>query len=182
MQAIQHEFSGELESHKTAIKTIICEAVILSNTLEGTTRERAAKVLQSLSLHNNPLLSSIRLSDIRNRAVFEVYKQCGLTVNTYFNRYSSPPGTEGQNSVYLDIAHGGACASAVQTVELSNVLVYMQILKRFFVVYDCIVHGGEHTPTNLNWLGAMWAHHIQTTSLGDLVWQLFLDVWYCEHS
>jgi hypothetical protein len=180
LQAIQHEFSRELESHKTTIKTIICTAVELSNTLEGTSRERAVKVLHHLFGCQEPLLTSIRLSDIRNRAVFEVYKQCGLTVNTYFNRYSSPPGTEEQNSAYLAIAHGNACASAVQTVILSQLLLHMQILKRFFVVYDCIVHNGEHSPTNLNWIGAMWAHHIETNSLDDLVWHLFLDVWLYE--
>ena len=180
LQAIQHEFSRELESHKTTIKTIVCAAVELSDKVEGTPRERSVKVLQHLFGSREPLLRSIRLSDIRNRAVFEVYKHCGLSVNTYFNRYSSPPGTEEQNRAYLAIAHGNARASAVQTVELSQLLLHMQILKRFFVVYDCIVHNEKHTPKNLNWIGAMWAHHIETHSLDDLVWELFLDVWSYE--
>lgn len=182
LSAIQQEFSRELESQKTTIKTIICAAVELSDKVEGTPRERAVKILRHLYGCKKPLLASIRLSDIRNRAVFEVYRQCGLTVNTYFNRYSSPPGTEEQNRAYLAIAHGGACASAVQTVELSQLLTYMQILKRFFVVYDCIVHGKEHAPTNLNWIGAMWAQHIEFNSLDDLVWHLFLDIWLYETS
>lgn len=180
LQATQQEFVRELDSFKTNVKTIICHAVELSSTLEGTPRARAAHVLQSLGMCSGSILRTVRLADIRNKVVFEVYKQCGLTVDTYFERYSSPPGQPEQNAAYLHIAHGNACASAVHTVELSNLVVYMQVLKRFFVVYDCVVHETDAAPTTLNWLGAMWAHHIESESLGDLIWQLFLDVWTCE--
>lgn len=180
LQATQQEFVRELDSFNSTVKTLICHAVELSSELKGTARTRAAQVLKSLNMCAGGLLQSIRLADIRNKVVFEVYKQCGLTVDTYFERYSSPPGQPEQNEAYLHIAHGNACASAMQTVELSNLVVFMQVLKRFFVVYDCVVHNKNTEPTNMNWVGAMWAHHIECVSLGDLIWQLFLDIWECE--
>ena len=94
---------------------------------------------------NHGLLHRIRLADIRNRAVFEVYKQCGITVDTYFERYSSPNGSESQNEMYSRIAHGSAQATATETLTLSNMLIWMQILKRFFTVYDYV-----HTDDQVN--------------------------------
>ena len=181
LQAIQHEFARELESHKNTIKDIICLAVEQCQTLDGTARQRAATILKQQFSTFDPILKRVRLADIRNRAVFEVYKQCACTVDTYFERYSSPPGLEEQNIAYLNIAHGNARATAADTVQLSNILVYMQILKRFFVVYDSLTVDVELTPYNLNWIGAIWAYHIQHKSLGDLVWELFVDIWTFEH-
>lgn len=180
LQAIQTEFSTELETHKTAIKTLICNAVAQSGQLVGTTRVRASEIIQQL--YRTDLLPKIRLTDIRNKAVFEVYKSCGVTIDTYFERYSSPPGTVEQNMVYNQIAHGAAQATATETVELSNVLIWMQILKRFFTVYDSLTSEVLLTPCTLNWVGAMWLNHIQVRSLGDLIWELYLDLWSIENS
>lgn len=180
LQAIQTEFSTELETHKTAIKTLICNAVAQSGQLVGTTRVRASEIIQQL--YRTDLLPKIRLTDIRNKAVFEVYKSCGVTIDTYFERYSSPPGTVEQNMVYNQIAHGAAQETATETVELSNVLIWMQILKRFFTVYDSLTSEVLLTPCTLNWVGAMWLNHIQVRSLGDLIWELYLDLWSIENS
>lgn len=180
LQAIQTEFSTELETHKTAIKTLLCNAVAQSGQLVGTTRVRASEIIQQL--YRTDLLPKIRLTDIRNKAVFEVYKSCGVTIDTYFERYSSPPGTVEQNMVYNQIAHGAAQATATETVELSNVLIWMQILKRFFTVYDSLTSEVLLTPCTLNWVGAMWLNHIRDRSLGDLIWELYLDLWSIENS
>lgn len=179
LQALQTEFANELETNKGMIKDILCQAVQQSESIQGTTRERSAAILkQFVSPH---LLTSIRLADIRNKAVFEVYRACGMTVDTYFERYSSPPGNEEQNACYGHIAHGSAKATATETVELSNVLTWMQILKRYFVVHDALYSQKELTPYNLNWIGGMWKTHIEDRSLGDLIWELFLDIWHLEH-
>ena len=180
LQAVQNEFARELESYKTTIKTIICSAVRQTNTLTGTPRERAAAILKQLGMVSEPLLPSIRLADIRNRAVFEVYKQCGITVDTYFERYPNPPGSDEQNHAYSLIAHGSAQATATQTVRLSNILVWMQLLKRLFVVHDHITADAPLNEYNLNWIGAMWSYRIQEKTLGDLIWELYLDVWQTE--
>lgn len=179
LQALQSEFAHELETNKTMIKDILCQAVQKSENIVGTPRERSATVLKGFMQTN--LLPSIRLADIRNKAVFEVYRACGITVDTYFERYSSPPGTEEQNACYGHIAHGSAQATAVQTDELSNALMWMQILKRYFVVYDALHTQNELNRYNLNWIGAMWKCHIEERTLGDLIWELFLDLWALEN-
>ena len=143
-------------------------------------QQRSANIIKSLGLYT-PILNHIRLSDLRNKAVFDVYRQCGIHVDTYFERYSSPPGTVDENECYSRIAHGDARATATQTVHLSNVLNWMQILKRFFLVYDSLTVEQDFNKTNLNWIGAMWKGRIEQRSLGDLVWELFLDLWYIEN-
>jgi hypothetical protein len=179
LQVIEIEFSSVLETHKIAIKTLICNAVSQSRQLVGTVRERAAQVIKQTRV--TELLPRIRLTDIRNKAVFEVYKNCGVTVDTYFERYSSPPGSAEQNVMYSQIAHGAATATARETVELANILLWMQILKRFFTVYDSLTLDVELTPCTLNWVGAMWLRHVRERSLGDLVWELYLDLWSIEN-
>lgn len=179
LQALQTEFSHELETTKTNLKNIICEAALRMDRLQGSTRERAAAIIKEIFPVD--ILTHIRLSDIRNKAVFEIYRQCAYTVDTYVERYSSPPGTEEQNRLYGIIAHGSARATARQTARLSNVLIWMQVLKRFFIVYDSLSGDTELTQCNLNWIGAMWKCHVDEKSLGDLVWSLFLDIWYIEN-
>jgi len=179
LQALQTEFSHALETTKTDLKNIICEAVLRMDQLEGSTRERAAAVIKACFPVD--ILTHVRLSDIRNKAVFEIYRQCAYTVDTYVERYSSPPGTEEQNRMYGIIAHGSARATAKQTRCLSNVLIWMQVLKRFFIVYDSLSSETVLTQSNLNWVGAMWKCHADENSLGDLVWSLFLDLWYIEN-
>lgn len=179
LQAIETEFSTELETHKATIKALVCDAVSHCDKLSGSVRQRSAQIIKQN--HSTAILETIHLADIRNKAVFEVYKNCGVTVDTYFERYSSPPGTELQNVGYNRIAHGSAKATATQTVELSSMLIWMQILKRFFTVYDSLTVDVELKPSTLNWVGAMWLHRVQTCSLGDLVWELYLDLWYIEN-
>jgi hypothetical protein len=178
LQAIQQEFSAELESNKNIIKAILCTAVQEASTLSGDVRERATAVIRRF--HTTSLLQRVRLADIRNKAVFDIYRQCGVTTDTYFERYSSPPGTEEQNACYSHIAHGSAQASAQETTTLSNVLTWIQVAKRVFVIYDSIHGSTALTKYNLNWIGAMWKCHVEDKSLGDLVWELFLDLWYIE--
>tara|TARA_B110000008_G_C16978802_1_gene567406 strand:- start:4069 stop:4725 length:657 start_codon:yes stop_codon:yes gene_type:complete len=181
LQAIQHEFASELEKHKNTIKDLICTAVEHAHRLSGTPRAKSRAVLEMNGLLGHSIIRHIHLADIRNRAVFEVYKQCGVTIDTYFERYSSPPGSEEQNYTYSSIAHGSATATAVQTVTLSNVLTWMQILKRVFTVYDHIHSESEVNEYNLNWIGATWIHRIRERSLGDLIWELYLDLWITEN-
>ena len=179
-QAVEKEFSKELDSVKTFVKSIIKSAITNYETTSGSTRHRAAIILHDMV--KTRVLPYIRLSDIRNRAVFDIYKQCGITVDTYFNRYSSPPGTSEQNEIYSKIAHGTACATAEQTQLLSLILSAMQILKRFFLVVDFIKNDTTAlTSSNLNWHGAMMSCHIQNHSLSDLIWELFLDIWEYEN-
>lgn len=179
-QAVESELYNELDSTKTLIKGILINAISQCDTIQGSVRERAVKILKQ-TLHA-PILENIRLADIRNRTVFEIYKRCGVTIDTYFDRYSSPPGSPDQNEAYANIAHGDAIANAETTELLACILLCMQILKRFFVVYDLTkLEKKDSTPFELNWLGTMWAWRVQNTSLGDLIWELFLDVWYYEN-
>ena len=181
IQALEHEFSNELESQKTIIKNIMSYAVEHCDHIEGTIREKSAKILKEC-LTNDSLLEHINLTDIRNFIVFEVFKQCRITLDTYFERYSSPPGSEQQNILYNKIAHGQAKASASNTKRLNNIIVYMQLLKRFFIIHDFLIDNTIQLKNhNVNWLGAMWAHHIEETSLGDLIWSLYLDIWHYEY-
>ena len=182
LQAVEHECQHELDSVKTKVKELLNLAIRSAPSLESSSvRERSVHVLK----HKNdvaPLLQTLRLADIRNVAVFEIYKRCGVTVDTYFERYSSPPGNDAQNTMYSRVAHGNAICNAIQTQTLSDMLLYMQILKRFFIVYDNLtkttVPPGGH---ELNWCGEMWACHIEMFSLADLVWELYLDLWYIEN-
>ena len=58
----------------------------------------------------------------------------------------------------------------------------MQLLKRFFIIHDFLNDNTiQLKNNNVNWLGSMWAHHIEETSLGDLIWSLYLDIWHCEY-
>lgn len=179
LQVVDREFTHEMESSKILAKKIIGRAIELAAELEGSPRFKAACVLQHFI--KTPVLQSVRLSDIRNCAVFEIYKQCGITIDTYFDRYSSPPGDAEENECYSHMAHGSALASAERTQNLSHILIFMQMLKRFFLVYDGVFDSAtSYTCWNLNWLGAMWAAHIEEKNLGDLVWELFRDVYEYE--
>ena len=181
LQALDKELSNEPERVQILAKSIVCRALEFGDTLSGTIRQKSAMVLRHFI--KTPILNNIQLVDIRNIAVFEIYHRCGQTIDTYFDRYSSPPGSGEQTTAYIRIAHGAASASAEETVTLSSILLFMQILKRFFAVNN-IVNGVESVPSviTLNWLGAMWCAHVKEKSLGDLIWELFLDVWYYENS
>jgi len=180
LRAAGNELATELVVVKKMSKNMICAAIKQAPSLSGDYRQKSVTVLkQFISV---PIIQNIHLADIRNIAVFEIYKQCGITIDTYFDRYSTPPGNAQQNEQYSRIAHGTASASAENTQLLSHILLYMQILKRFFTVYD-IVNCTDTVETHsytLNWLGAMWAAHVAQKSLSDLIWELFLDIWYYE--
>lgn len=179
-QAIEGEFPSESASFKTSIKELMSIASVMANTMEGTYRERAARVLSKI---NPPLeISQINLSDIRNMILFEIYKRCGVAPDSYFERYSSPPGTEAQNVLYLSIAHGNAKCTAVCTENLRFVITSLVLLKRFFLVYDAFE--GKQTElycTNLNWFSTNWVAHIDNKNLADLIWNIFLDLWTYEN-
>lgn len=180
LSAAGKELASELAVVNQMSKNMICAAIKQAPSLSGDYRQKSVTVLKQFI--SGPIIQNIHLADIRNIAVFEIYKQCGITIDTYFERYSSPPGNAQQNEQYSQIAHGIASASAENTQLLSHVLLYMQILKRFFAVYD-IVNCTDPVETHsytLNWLGAMWAAHVEEKSLSDLIWELFLDIWYYE--
>lgn len=182
-QVIERDFCHELEPTKHKIKSLAKSAVEMASQLSGSCRERAAAVLARCLPLEESVLASIRLNDLRNVVVFEMYKRCGVSSDTYFERYSSPPGTTEQNRVYLNIAHGKAKCTAEWVEKLSFVINAMQLLKTVFLVHD--LYTGVQTPvnaSNLNWHGIKWVVHVSLHGLGDLVWNLFLDVWEYEHS
>ena len=185
-QVIERDFCHDLDSTKSKIKSVIRMAIQMAPTLTGDTRVRAATVLSTFSNVEEPILTNIRLNDIRNIIVFEIYKQCGVTIDTYFERYSSPPGTSDQSQIYLNIAHGGAPCTAIWTEKLSFVINTINLLKMFFLVYDLLisprVDSSHVDSSNLNWHGSKWSSVVQKQGLGDLVWNIFLDVWEYEHS
>lgn len=179
LQAAETELVNELEHVKKKTKKMICYALEHLESITGSYRQRAAAVLKQFM--DQSIIHHINLSDLRNIAVFEIYKHCAITVDTYFERYSSPPGNAAQNTVYNQMAHGHAIATAENTVLLGTILMYMQILKRVFVVFDAVFNDIETSKLTLNWIGAMWACHIDEKKLGDLVWELFLDVCVYEN-
>lgn len=182
-QVIERDFCHELEPTKQSIKNVVRAAIDAAPRLSGSCRQRAAAVFAKALPLEEPMLAHIRLNDIRNLIVFELFKRCGVTLDTYFERYSSPPGTDGQNEMYLAIAHGKAVCTATWTQKLSLVVNTMQILKTVFLVYDIFTGAPvEVNSTVLNWHGAKWMMHTKQSGLGDLVWNVFLDVWECEHS
>ena len=182
-QVIERDFCHELETTKQRIKQIIKLAIQMAPSIQGTVRSRAAAVLSRSHPLEEPIVQNVRLNDLRNIIVFEIFKRCGTTIDTYFERYSSPPGTEEQSAVYIKIAHGKATCTAEWTNKLSFIINIMEVLKTVFLVYD--VFTGVTTETsaaNLNWHGAKWAVYVSRHGLGALVWNTFLDVWEYEHS
>tara|TARA_B110000285_G_scaffold235155_1_gene315211 strand:+ start:8174 stop:8839 length:666 start_codon:yes stop_codon:yes gene_type:complete len=179
-QAIENEFPRESDLFKVNIKQVILKASILAPELNGCCRQRAAHVLSTIN--KEPLFTQINLNDIRNTVLFEIYKRCGVATDFYFERYSSPPGTEEQNKVYLSIAHGNAKCTAVCTEKLHFIITSLVLLKRFFLVYD--TYEGKKTElncSNLNWFGTNWVAHIDNNNLADLIWNIFLDLWTREN-
>ena len=181
LQAVDHEFQFELAVWRSEIKNIINGAIdsMFENT--GTIREKVARVLQET---HQPMIKHIRLADIRNRIVFEIYKSKGITIDTYFKRYSNPPGTDEQNKQYMKMAHGSALyTTATHTQLLSDTLIRIQLLKRIFIVHDIIFNNQELTDnTQLNWLTDSWSEDITKKGMGHLIWTLFLDLWTVENS
>lgn len=181
LQAVDHEFQFELAGWRSEIKNIINRAIdsMFENT--GTIREKVARVLQET---HQPMIKHIRLADIRNRIVFEIYKSKGITIDTYFKRYSNPPGTDEQNEQYMKMAHGSALyTTATHTQLLSDTLIRIQLLKRIFIVHDIIFNNQELTDnTQLNWLTDSWSEDITKKGMGHLIWTLFLDLWTVENS
>lgn len=178
-QSIEHEFPHELTRWKTQLSRITQHAVVHRHVCDGNARERAAHILHSMHPGVPFSLNDIRLADIRNLVVFELFKTCGVTVDTYFERYSSPPGTVAQNEAYSQIAHGHARApSAEYTQRLWSIIMTIQVLKRFFHISDVIDKRCDIKSASrmLDSVGQLWLNHIRTFSLGDLVWQIFLDL------
>ena len=178
LQAVDHEFHFELNTWRAEIKNIINEAIdsMFENT--GSIREKAARVLQKT---HKPMIKHIRLADIRNRIVFEIYKSKGITIDTYFDRYSNPPGTDKQNEQYIKMAHGSALyTTAKHTQLLSDTLIRIQLLKRIFIVHD-IIFNDNPDNTQLNWFTDAWSDDINKNGMGHLIWTLFLDLWTVEN-
>ena len=98
LQAAETELVNELEVVKKKTKKMICHALEHSQNMVGSYRQKSAAVLRHFI--QDSIIHNINLSDLRNIAVFEIYKHCGITVDTYFERYSSPPGNAQQNTVY----------------------------------------------------------------------------------
>jgi hypothetical protein len=172
-QAMENEFEHESITFKATLKELLSAAVIYNSTQSPS--ESAAFILKKIT---NLSFPKIRLADIRNYAVFNMYMRCGVTVDTYFERFSSPPGTEAQNSAYSKIAHGGSIANAEDTSELDNLLTFLRFLKRVFVVKRMLVNPKTVTKTyQLDWIGQMMVSHIKETNLSMLIWDLFLDVY-----
>jgi len=180
-QAVDHEFHFELTAWKTKIKTLIKTAIDSMFENDGSVRERAARIIKQ---NYQPMIKYIRLADIRNRIVFEIYKTKGRTVGTYFERYSQPPGTAEQNIQYSKMAHGSALyTTATHTQILSDNIIYFQLLKRVFIIHDIIFNDTDiPDTTRLNWLTTAWQEDIKENGMGELVWSLFLDLWTVENS
>lgn len=184
-QVIARDFCHELDTTRQQIQKVVAMAIEKAPYLHGDVRTRATAVFSAFQQLEEQVLPNIRLNDIRNILVFEVYKRCGVTVDTYFERYSSPPGTEVQSQSYLDIAHGKAICTAIWAEKLSFIINTVALLKSVFFVYDIFVGNvsvASADSSTLNWHGAKWSVIIQQRGLGDLVWNTFLDVWDYEHS
>ena len=179
-QSIEHEFCHELTPWKTSLGRVMQTAVARRHCYADDARMRAARALHDSKAHESFSIESIRLADIRNMVVFELYKRCNMTVDTYFERYSSPPGTAAQNEMYARIAHGRALGmTAERTQRLWSLVMSMQVLKRFFHISDILDKRCEMQDVahSLHSVGDIWSHHLTTYSLGDLIWQLFLDLY-----
>jgi len=182
-QVIERDFCNELETTKQKIKQITKLAIQMAPSLRGTIRSRTTAVMVKSMPLEEPIVQNVRLNDLRNILVFEIFKRCGVTIDTYFERYSSPPGNAEQSAAYITIAHGKATCTAEWTNKLSFIVNIMEVLKTVFLVYDIFTGTPtETTGANLNWHGAKWAVYVSQHGLGDLVWNTFLDVWEYEHS
>ena len=173
-QAMETEFKSESIQFRRNLKNIL--GIAVHQTLTTSPRRQAAEVLSSVVQAN--ILSQIRLADIRNQAVFQVYCKCGITLDTYFERFSSPPGTPQQNEAYARVAHGNAICNAESIRLLTDLLMYMQFLKRIYVVKHLLSTGTTATACTLNWVGLMWSAHITAHGMSVLIWELFLDLWH----
>lgn len=174
-QAINSEFASESSDFIDILKTIL--SISVRETVNTNSRQHAADVLSKIYKHN--ILDKIRLSDIRNHAVFKIYSKCGIAVDTYFERFSSPPGSVAQNTAYSKVAHGNAMCNAEDTKILTNILTYFQFLKRVNLVKQHVTGINEScSASNLNWMGTMLLSAIKEKSLSELIWELFLDLWY----
>lgn len=174
-KAMETEFKSESNQFRRTLKQLLSIAVQQPLTTTSP-RQQAALVLASVVKAN--ILSQIRLADIRNQAVFQVYGKCGITLETYFERYSSPPGTTQQNEAYAKVAHGNAICNAESIRLLTDLLSYMQFLKRVYVVKQLMSTDSDATACTLNWVGFMWHARIRSHGMSDLIWELFLDLWY----
>jgi len=171
--AMENEFENESIAFKSTLKELLSAAVIHNSTQSPS--KSAAFILKKITKLSFP---KIRLADIRNYAVFNMYMRCGVTVDTYFERFSSPPGTETQNSAYSKIAHGGSIANAADTSRLANLLTFLRFLKRVFIVKRMLVNPEiVIKPYQLDWVGVMMVSYLKETNLSMLIWELFLDIY-----
>lgn len=174
-RAMSQEFPTESVPFKSSIKRIILLAA--KQAVSDNIRSTAAALVAAV--YPRTFLSKIRLADIRNLAVFQVYCKCGVTVDTYFERFSSPSGTPDENAEYASIAHGNAVCNAETTRSLSNVLLFMQYTKRLLLVQSYLENNQCKLNTyTLNWMGTMWFAHIKEQNLSLLIWELFLDLYH----
>ena len=174
-QAMSLDFPSETDEFKTTVKKMRLIAVLRTDC--DNIRQTAAAIVAKI--YPVTFRSKIQLADIRNLAVFQVYCKCGVTVDTYFERFSSPPDTPQENAAYATVAHGNAMCNAETTKTLSDILLFMQYLKRVLCVKRCLKDGRYKTTAyTLNWMGTMWSAHIKEQNLSLLIWELFLDLHY----
>ena len=181
-QAMENEFCSESTAFRTILKQILTCAIQYTQT--GSYSESAAIILQQVTGKNGTerRQNNFRLADIRNYAVFNMYMRKGITIDTYFERFSSPPGSKCQNEAYARVAHGSAVCNAEQTSELADTLTYLQFIKRVLIVKQLLadptiaVSAGQ-----LNWIGSMMVAKVEETNLSTLIWELFVDIFNYEN-
>ena len=74
-QVIERDFKHELEPTRRRLKRLTQTAVELAPTMSGSTRDRAAAVLGKVLPLDESVIDSIRLNDLRNVVVFEMFKR-----------------------------------------------------------------------------------------------------------
>jgi hypothetical protein len=183
-QAMENEFCSESTAFKTILKQILTCAIHYTQT--GSCSESAAIILQQVTGQTKNdaerRQNNFRLADIRNYAVFNMYRRKGITIDTYFERFSSPPGSKCQNEAYARVAHGSAVCNADQTSKLADTLTYLQFIKRVLIVKQLL---SDQTLTvsagQLNWIGSMMVAKVEDTNLSTLIWELFVDIFNYEN-
>ena len=183
-QAMENEFCSESTAFKTILKQILTCAIHYTQT--GSCSESAAIILQQVTGQTKNdaerRQNNFRLADIRNYAVFNMYMRKGITIDTYFERFSSPPGSKCQNEAYARVAHGSAVCNADQTSKLADTLTYLQFIKRVLIVKQLL---SDPTLTvsagQLNWIGSMMVAKVEDTNLSTLIWELFVDIFNYEN-
>tara|TARA_B110001452_G_scaffold252224_1_gene241931 strand:- start:453 stop:971 length:519 start_codon:yes stop_codon:yes gene_type:complete len=165
-QIIDVFHSHELEQWRSLAKRIVWNSFHAHNPIRETCPNQVSG-----------LLKKMRLTDIRNRIAFSIYRCLNVAIDTSFERSYNANAPNHQIKTFENMAHGVALVkSAIDIATLNNVLQWTHLIKMTKQIQQ-ITQQQPQQQQALHSCTVFWYLHIKEHGLSSLIWELFIDVY-----